>query len=69
MWEHIAQKANALNIIKTAAQCENRYKTVLKRRLSKRIIIRNKVLLVERFNSTMKFAKNILIFEKRLNRR
>jgi len=33
MWEHIAQKANnALNITKTAAQCENRYKTVLKRK-------------------------------------
>jgi len=33
MWENIAQKANnALNITKTATQCENRYKTVLKRR-------------------------------------
>jgi len=33
MWEHIAQRANnALNITKTAAQCENRFKTVLKRK-------------------------------------
>jgi len=33
MWENIAQNANnALNITKTAVQCKNRYKTVLKRR-------------------------------------
>jgi len=57
MWENIAQKQIILNINKN--RCSMRIDTrPYWKDVIKRITIRNQVLFVKRFNSTMKFVKS-----------